>query len=325
MKLEVDYDKGRYRELCESELSIPLYSQAWWLDAVAGKNGWGVVLVHNGSKVIGSLPIIQKHKLGFLIISQPTLTQSLGPWIRQSAAKYSKALGQEKDILIALEKGLPSSTAVYRQNWSPSRTNWLPFYWLGYEQTTRYTYRLNLRHGVDGLWEDMQENIRRECRKARERFFIEIRQARSVSEFYQINAKTFKRQGKQIPYKQEMVAAIYDAAAKRGQADLLIAADKSGNIHAGTFIVRDSQAAYYLMGGSDPKYRNSGAGSLVLWEAVCRQISHVDYFDFEGSMLEPVERFFRGFGASQIPYFQVQKFNSKLLKLAYCLKQGLSS
>jgi hypothetical protein len=30
-------------------------------------------------------------------------------------------------------------------------------------------------------------------------------------------------------------------------------------------------------------------------------------FDFEGSMLKPVEHFFRGFGGGQTPYLQVWK------------------
>jgi hypothetical protein len=32
-------------------------------------------------------------------------------------------------------------------------------------------------------------------------------------------------------------------------------------------------------------------------------------------MIEPVERFFRAFGAKQMPYFQVSKINARLLRL----------
>jgi len=37
-------------------------------------------------------------------------------------------------------------------------------------------------------------------------------------------------------------------------------------------------------------------------------------FDFEGSMIEPVERFFRSFGAQRVPYFGITK-NRHLFKL----------
>ena len=42
-------------------------------------------------------------------------------------------------------------------------------------------------------------------------------------------------------------------------------------------------------------------------------------FNFEGSMIEPVERFFRAFGAIQKPYFQITKLSRKA-KILYGLK-----
>ena len=80
-------------------------------------------------------------------------------------------------------------------------------------------------------------------------------------------------------------------------------------------MVWDDYTAYYLIGGADPELRNSGASSLLLWEAIqfAAQVSRT--FDFEGSMLKPVERFFRAFGAIQQPYMQVKKYNSLPLRM----------
>ena len=66
-------------------------------------------------------------------------------------------------------------------------------------------------------------------------------------------------------------------------------------------------SAYYLMGGRNPKLRSSGATSLCMWEAIQFSASVTKSFDFEGSMNEPVERFFRAFGAVQTPYFSIKK------------------
>jgi phosphatidate phosphatase APP1 len=46
----------------------------------------------------------------------------------------------------------------------------------------------------------------------------------------------------------------------------------------------------------------------------------VEVFDFEGSMIEPIERFFRGFGAVQTPYFHVSRSSSKLFKALKMLR-----
>ena len=74
-------------------------------------------------------------------------------------------------------------------------------------------------------------------------------------------------------------------------------------------------SAYYLMGGRNPKLRSSGATSLCMWEAIQFSASVTKSFDFEGSMNEPVERFFRAFGAVQTLYFSIKKTPSRLIKI----------
>ena len=48
-------------------------------------------------------------------------------------------------------------------------------------------------------------------------------------------------------------------------------------------------------------------------------INKVQIYNFEGSMIESVERFFRAFGAIQTPYFQITKLSRKA-KILYGLK-----
>jgi len=308
-----------YRALCEQEASVPLFSQAWWLDAVA-PDSWSAVLAYQGDRIVGALPYVISKRAGLTLLTQPQLTQTLGPWIRASNKSYSKALGYEKDVLQALARGLPRFH-YYAQNWHWSCQNWLPFYWLGFEQTTRYTYRLDCSNSEKHLWNNLQENIRREIRKAQNRENITVRPAHRLEEFLSLNRMTFERQGKPVPYGQELVERIDEKARSLNARDCLIAVDEHGRQHAGAYIVRSGDTAYYLMGGGNPELRNSGASSLLLWEAIRNQPDCVKEFDFEGSMLEPVERFFRAFGAQQTPYFRVTKAESRALQLAMQLRK----
>lgn len=309
--------KQVYRELCESEPTIPLFSQAWWLDAVAG-DAWNVVLETQGEVVVGALPYVVSKKLGFVFLTQPMLTQTLGPWIRPTEKSYPKQLAYEKDVLGALADQLPDYD-YYAQNWHCGIQNWLPFYWRGFEQTTRYTYRLSLGVGKDQLWEGLQQNIRGDIRKSRDKIGVEVRQG-TLEEFLRLNSMVFERQNRSVPYTSGFVASIDAAASVRKARDCLVAVDQSGRLHAGAFIVRSGNTAYYLMGGGDPVLRNSGATSLVLWEAICRQPESVEIFDFEGSMMEPIERFFRAFGAVQTPYFAVSHRRSRLVSVAHSVR-----
>lgn len=289
---------------------------------MAGAHAWSAVLVSRGGQVVGALPYVVRRRIGQTFLVQPKLTQTLGPWIRPSDSKPTKRLADEKDILGALAEGLPKF-ALYRQNWHWERTNWLPFFWRGFEQSTLYTYRLDLMPGEDELWKDLQTNIRTDIRKAKDRFQVSIREAHNLEEFLSLNRKTFARQSKVMPYKDELVYRIDEAATPRKAREILVAEDHDGRLHAGAYILRDSKTAYYLIGGGDPAFRSSGAGSLCLWEAIRRQPGWIDTFDFEGSMLEPVERFFRAFGAKQVPYFQVQRINSRLLRAVLCARKIL--
>lgn len=309
--------KSRYRRLCAEQPSIPLFSQAWWLDAIVGDN-WDVILIENDGVVQASLPFVTHQRLGMTIITQPPLTQNLGPWLRPSTAKYAKRLGQEKDVIQRLFAQLPKHD-LYRQNWHYSRTNWLPLYWQGYEQTTRYTYRFDNISDLNQIWSGFQENIRTDIRKAEKQ--LKVRTDLHLQTFIELNNKVFQRQNLALPYTQELLQKIDAATARQNARQSFIAEDNHGRHHAGVYIVWDKETAYYLMGGGDPDLRNSGATSLCMWHAIQFTANQGKNFDFEGSMIEPVERFFRAFGAQQTPYFAISKTNSRIIQIEQLLRK----
>lgn len=316
-------NRSLYRELCEREPAIPFFSQAWWLDVVA-EDRWNARVVEKGGEVIASLPYAIKAYLGMPVIYQPPLTQFLGPWIRPGSGKYAKRLSREKQLMDALIEQLPNYQH-FSQSWHYTQTNWLPFYWKGFSQTTRYTYRIeNLKNRhEDEIWAGLQQNIRAEIKKASTREKLKVRDDLSVSEFYKLNAMVFRRQDKKVPYSEKLVNNLDRAAASRGCRKIFIAEDDLGRHHAGVYLVWDQHSAYYLMGGGNPDLRNSGATSLCMWEAIKFASSVTQNFDFEGSMLEPVERFFRAFGAVQTPYHRIVHTPSRAIKTVYALREAL--
>jgi hypothetical protein len=56
-----------------------------------------------------------------------------------------------------------------------------------------------------------------------------------------------------------------------------------------------------LLSGGDPELRNSGANAFLLWRLIHFAREHAKSFDFEGSNLQPVERFFHAFGGRLQP------------------------
>ena len=310
----------KYRTLCIQEPSIPLFSQAWWLDATAGEGVWDVALVEKGGTIVAAMPYVPRQRYGFTLLGQPALTQTLGPWLRETEGKSSTMLAQHKDWLQALIAQLPPF-AHFIQNWHWQMSNWLPFYWAGFQQTTRYTYILQELSDEQELWQGLQENIRTDIKKAGNRLQLRVRDDLTVDDFLVLNRMTFARQNMALPYTEAFVHQLDQACAARQARKIFIAEDAQGRRHAGVYIVWDGNSAYYLMGGGDPALRNSGATSLCMWEAIKFAATVTQRFDFEGSMIEPVEKFFRAFGAQQTPYFTVSKTPSRTIKVIQCLRE----
>ncbi len=279
------------------------FEQPWWLDAVA-PGSWGEVVVERQGEPVARLPYVRKRKLGFTVLTQPPLTRFVGPWLRPSTGKYAKQLGVECELMGELIKQLPPHD-VYRGSFAPAVTNWLPFYWAGFEATVRYTYRLNDLSDPDKLWAEVGGNVRSRVRRAQDQ--VEIRTDVCLDDVLRINRMLFERQGLSPPFDDDLAHRLDDACRQRGARQIVAAVDARGRVYSALYLVRDATTTYLLFGGTDPEFRSSGVNSLVVWEAIRRACEKSQHFDFLGSMIESVERVNRSFGARQVPYFFVSR------------------
>lgn len=308
-----------YRSFCGSEKELPIFSRDWWLDIVCGEKNWSALLIEEKGRVIAAMPLFIPHPG---IVSMPPFTQTMGPWLAPESAdtKYTTALGKRQALLAEFVEKL-KTWPHFLQNFDYRITDWLPFYWNGYRQTTRYTYLLPDIKNESLLWENLSSNIRRNILRAKGKKGIIIRKGVSVDDFLRIQALTFKRQKTKMKESPEILKKLITTCRQRNQGEIFGGYDPDGRLHAAAFVVWQESSAYYLAGGGDPALRDSGAHSLVLWEAIRYVSQYTGRFDFEGSMLPGVERFFREFGAVQTPFFTITKGKLSLLYRAW-LKLG---
>ena len=183
-------------------------------------------------------------------------------------------------------------------------------------RTTRYTYLLKNIRDHQAVWENMSPNIRRNIAKAQNKYHISVKKGIPLNEFLAVQAQTFDRQHVRIKEDTNVLKDLIATCRQRGQGDLWGGYDEQGHLHAAAFIVWQDRSAYYLAGGGNPAYRGSGAQSYVLWECLHFVSQFTTVFDFEGSMLPRVERFFREFGAIQTPFFTISRGKLSLLDRA---------
>jgi hypothetical protein len=302
--------KEVYRSLCRTEADIPLFSRDWWLDTACGEDKWDVLIAEEKGNILAAMPLYIPHPK---VVSMPPYTQTMGVWFAPEAedAKYTTTLGKRQALCQTFTEALKQYPS-FLQNFHYKITDWLPFYWAGYRQTTRYTYLLQHIREPDRLWNNMSPNIRRNISKARDKFQIEVKPDIPVDDFLRVYALSFKRQRRLPPHIDTLKRLIAECR-KRGQGRLWGGYDKEGRLHAVAFLVWQESSAYYLAGGGDPVFRESGAHSLVLWEGIQDVSRYTSLFDFEGSMIVGVERFFREFGAIQTPFFTISRNERSLL------------
>jgi lipid II:glycine glycyltransferase (peptidoglycan interpeptide bridge formation enzyme) len=284
-----------------------IFAKSWWLNAVA-PDQHQILFVRNGADIQAAWPIALKRMRGVgNVITTPLLTPYLGPLFRpQPNTKTAQRLSNEKEWCEALIQQLPRF-AVMRITCHHAFTYWLPFYWQAFKQTTHYTYILPNLSDLDAVWSGFRENIRREIKKATKQGIAVVEG--NFDDFLALHRMTFDRQNIPMPYS-DAYARRLDAATAAAQARKIFIAREAGGTgqpHAAVFLVWDKKAAYYLMGGGDPELRTSGATSLAMWEAIKFAATVSQSFDFDGSMIEPIERFFRAYGAQPQPHFEISK------------------
>ena len=289
-----------YQKFCsEHEADLPLFFHSWYLDAVCGQDSWDAVAYSKDHKTLAIWPYYKKTKYGLTYITMPPLTPYLGPWIiNPNVQKSHKKYGYEHEAIGALCEKLPP--VHFRTiHTHPSASNLLAARWKGYKEKSRYTYKIDLGDQEE-IWNGISDKQRNTIRKAQEA--LSISTTDDIDLFYEFNKKSFDRQDLDIPYNLALIKRLDTALALRSQRSILEAKDKSNNVHGMIYLAYDQHTVYLLAIGSDPQWRSEGSIPLLIWHAIQQFNGSHKTFDFEGSMIPNIEKFFRSFGGKMTSY-----------------------
>lgn len=310
-------NKDKYKIICESgEYYVPLFLQHWWMETVCAGKQWDVALAYDNETLVGAMPFLVVRKCGLKFIVQPQLTQYSGPlYFYPSGISESHRLDFEKQVA----KSLMQQVEVLRphcflQNFSPEVSNWLPFYWAGYKQSTRYTYRIEDISSPQRVFEGFdlekrQRKIRRYEDSTTVRFDLK------PSDFATFHNDYWKGRGESDVLGRDLIERVCSIALNRGNGVIASLYDTEGNMLSARFVAFDSRCAYSLMSAQNNALHKNGHSEVLFWELLKYLSDKTLAFDFEGSMDEGVEYFYRSFGARQIPFFEISKCRNFLIEL----------
>tara|TARA_B100000989_G_scaffold116754_1_gene85930 strand:+ start:5261 stop:6247 length:987 start_codon:yes stop_codon:yes gene_type:complete len=318
--LRGDVAKKKYRYLCETENDIPIFSQYWYLDSLCDDADWEVILLQNEEKIVASLPIYREKKFFFTFIKQPKLVQNLGIWIKYpDNQNYQNKKSLENKVIEMFVNEIPRNDMI-SINMNYNYQNLIAFHWHGFVETSRYTYILNLEEDIKNIYNSFSPNMRNKIRKSEK--LVNIKETDDIKIVYDLILKTFKRQNKKLDFSLDYLKK-HDFFLKNNKSrKIFIALDKITNEpHSVLYLIWDKISSYVHFVGEDPEKRSSGAGINLIYESIrySKEELKLKILDFEGSMIESIEKVRRNCGGKQMKYSSIRKINSLTLKILYSL------
>jgi len=191
-----------------------------------------------------------------------------------------------------------------------------PAIWRNILVYPRYTY---IHKASDNILSSISGNLKNDIKFAKKNG-ISIKESENIMEFIPIWKKTLKRQEVSRIY-EDVLLKLFESLKKTKKIKLFIAYDKNMKAISGCIIANDQKSSYYIAGADTREIR--GSGSLGIVHAILDSIENGLDFDFEGSMIEGIEKYFRKFGGQLTPYFNMSSLSLQtLLKIKKILSIG---
>jgi hypothetical protein len=283
-----------------------IYHKYHYISALA--DDWQACVLRNGQQFLAVFPFAMKKKYGIAYTLQPVCAQYWGICLPSFNSKISRSYELRKQYIQALLEKLPSSIRLFNHSFSPAFDYPLPLLWNKYQLAPRYTYQININRSLEDIWGEFAENARRDIKKA-EKSNMVIKEHSSFETILDISRRAWRSRIKNVnPGEYDRLKKVYEHFRKTGESYLLVAFAENGDPAAGILFFVHKDTTIYYFGGTAPEYKHSGAMSLIIWESIKK--AHAEgykVYDFDGSMIEPIERFLRGFGAVPVPYLSVKK------------------
>jgi len=286
-----EIDETRWNDCIRQSPSGLPYAYTWYLDSVSDQ--WDGLIADDYEIVF---PLVWRKRFLIHYLFQPFFTQQLGAFSGKNL---------DETILKSLLDAIPSRYCFIEIN-----VNYLNLVKpSGFEILPRTNLCLALNHPYDKLRSSYHENAQRNIHKAEKRN-LNIRcdlTAGIVIEFFKANT------GIKIPemgeYNYEHLHKLIDAASQRGMGSAIGVFDESDNLLATGFFVISEKRIINLLPSIDDEGKNAGAGFYLVDHIVKKYAGSGKVLDFEGSMIQPIARFYKSFGAVEQGYWKLRRNN----------------
>lgn len=310
--------REEYRKYCEETPGLPLFMQAWWMDAVCAGKGW---------EVIAGMPCLVRERVGMRFVVMPQETQIGGRFVKVKG--YGLQVTEEP---LPTETGFPVKrghlwvTEIAEEIARELKERKLDYYYQhfpigsplpeelekrGFTIRKHTTYRIEDLKDLEAVRKRYTENKRRQIKKAATLELVDVEPER----FYAFHKACLEKQGKEIAYSEAFFHSLNTACEQHEARKILGLQDASSALHAAVYLVYDKTTCYFLIPCYAPEFGNSGAGARIADEAIRFASEKGLAFDFEGSMIPGVANHYAQFGSTPRYFYEVEKVYNPLFRI----------
>ena len=293
--------KENYIAFCAKH-PVPLFFKPYWLALF--NTYWDVIEVHKNEHVVYFVFSIDK-KMQFKIIRNNFLTPYSGFLFTNNDLSHT----EKQSLIDAVLSQIPSFHECQIDLHPDIGIN---FTFPGFTVIQKLTNILDLT-SISLTIQNYKPALKRQINKATKKIRIEERD--DIHLFYTLHEMTFLKQQKKAMTPLSAFEKVWACCKTNHVGQLLFAIDDNDQVHAALLMAYDDTCAYYLAGGTDASYYGSGAMSYLMHTAIEKAASMgKKKFDFEGSMIPGVNRFFRNFNPIETHYVTLAKIDSIWMK-----------
>ena len=274
-----------------------IYAFSWYLDKVC--EDWEALIAGDYELV---MPLTPKRKYKFNYLIQPLYTQQLGVFSTRRL---------KPDIIQMFLDTIPNKYKYLNINLNTFNNVETD----DFITSDKITYELDLIEPYSKLARKYSSNTKRNLKKA------EKNNVAVVTNISAIELLNLKKINSAIPYDEKLYATarrIISNAFIKHIGKVYGAYSSHNNLCAAAFFITSHNKTIYLIGASSGEGKEIGAMTAIFDQYIKDHAEKNLTLDFEGSNIESIARFFKGFGANKCTYLNLQRNNLpwyiKLLK-----------
>ena len=305
----------------KAEPHIGVWGSKAWLSVY--DNRLQLVGIYKDEKqLIGGFYFLKAKKYGFNFIKLPPYTPHCGLFFETESKNKSSVNTFTKEVMLEVCNYIKTQNALLSILAFPiTVTDLQPFIWNQFKVIPNYTYQIDLIKTMEEIKSNFDSKNRNAINKAIKEG-VEISENEiSKSDLYAYFKTTLETTDANI-YDKELEAIFLKFATL--QNSFCVTAKHNQKVIGNVFCVYDANACYYLLGGVDKQSGIQGVNNLLVQHSIEKaKAMQCKVFDFEGSMLQGVEKFFRSFGGNLLPYYTVNKASLPLEMLLKFKKRSI--